>query len=206
MAIDLRNSFGDIDIYLFDQLLKGRIVPGMKILDVGCGSGRNLIYFLKNDFEIYAIDKSSEAVECTRELAATLAPELPTRNFRVEKAESLSWPNEMFDVVLSSAVLHFAQSEEQWRRMMEEMWRVLKPGGIFFSRLASSIGIESLVVLIGDRRFRLPDGTDRFLVDEQMLTEMTGALGATFLEPIKTTIVQNMRAMTTWCLRKNSSG
>jgi hypothetical protein len=51
---------------------------------------------------------------------------------------------------------------------------------------------------------RLPDGTDRFVVSERMLIEQTARLGAHALEPLKTTIVQNQRAMTTWVLEKPS--
>jgi tellurite methyltransferase len=107
-----------------------------------------------------------------------------------------------FDVVFSSAVLHFARDEQQWEAMVKEMWRVLKPGGIFFARLASSIGMEDRVEVIEGRRYHLPDGSDRFLVDEAMLLRVTAALGGEFIEPIKTTVVQNLRAMTTWVLRK----
>jgi tellurite methyltransferase len=106
-------------------------------------------------------------------------------------------------VVLSSAVLHFARDEEHWQAMVNEMWRVLKPGGIFFARLASSIGMEDQIRLIENRRYRLPDGSDRFLVDEAMLLRVTAALGGEFIEPIKTTVVQNMRAMTTWVIKKS---
>ena len=95
-----------------------------------------------------------------------------------------------------------AGDEVQWMSMVKEMWRVLKPGGIFFARLASSIGIEDQVRPIANRRYRLPDGSQRFLVDEAMLLSVSTALGGEFIEPIKTTVVQNMRAMTTWCLRK----
>ncbi len=107
-----------------------------------------------------------------------------------------------FDVVLSSAVLHFARDEKQWQAMVNEMWRVLKPGGIFFARLASTIGVEDQIKLIDGRRYRLPDGSDRFLVDAEMLKRVTGDLGGEFIEPIKTTVVENMRAMTTWVVRK----
>src|SRR5438034_3953634 len=201
-STNLQEWFGGIDIYLFDQLLKGRIVPGMKVLDAGCGAGRNLVYLLKSGYEVYGVDESHEALEHTRQLAAELAPRLPADNFRVESVERLSWPDVNFDVVLSSAVLHFARSDQHWHAMMNEMWRVLKPGGIFFARLASTIGIEPLVKLIEERRYYLPDGSDRFLVDEEMLMDVTQQLGGEFLEPIKTTIVQNMRSMTTWCLEK----
>lgn len=199
---NLPEWFGGIDIYLFDQLLKGRFVPGMRILDAGCGSGRNLVYFLRAGYEVFAIDEASDALAQTRRMAAELAPHLPQQNFREEPVERMSFPDAGFDVVISSAVLHFANDEQQWKSMVGEMWRVLKPGGIFFARLASSIGIDDKVKLIRGRRHKLPDGSERFLVDEEMLLKVTADLGGEFLEPIKTTIVQNLRAMTTWCLRK----
>ncbi len=200
--LNLQEWFGGIDIYLFDQLLKGRIVPGMRVLDAGCGTGRNLVYLLKSGFEVFGVDESSEALTQTQRLATELAPHLPLDNFRVEPVERMSHADAGFDLVLSSAVLHFARDEEQWQSMVREMWRVLKPGGIFFARLASSIGIEDEITLIDGRRYHLPDGSERFLVDEAKLLSVSATLGGEFIEPIKTTVVQNMRSMTTWCLRK----
>jgi ubiquinone/menaquinone biosynthesis C-methylase UbiE len=138
----------------------------------------------------------------TRQMATNLSPHLRADNFRVEAVERMSFEDASFDVVLSSAVLHFARDEEQWQRMFSEMWRVLKPDGIFFARLASSIGIEDKIKLVKERRYQLPDGSERFLVDEAMLLSVTAAVSGEFLDPIKTTVVQNMRSMTTWCLRK----
>jgi SAM-dependent methyltransferase len=200
--INLQELFGQIDIYLFDQLLKGRFTPRMRMLDAGCGGGRNLIYLLREGYDVCGIDESRDAVAHVRALAAALAPHLPTGNFRVESVESMSFGDADFDVVISSAVLHFARDEEHWLSMLKEMWRVLKRGGIFFARLASSIGIEDEVELIEGRRFHLPDGSERFLVDEQMLAATAKSLGAEMLEPLKTVVVQNMRSMSTWCLRK----
>ena len=209
-AIDnLQEWFGSIDIYLFDQLLKGRFVPGMRILDAGCGSGRNLVYLLRSGYDICGVDESEESIARTRRLASALAQSsaeasgpLSSERFRVEPIERMSFADSEFDVVLSSAVLHFARDEEQWHAMLNEMWRVLKPEGIFFARLASTIGMEDQVESIEGRRYHLPDGSDRFLVDEAMLMAVTESLGGEFLEPIKTVVVQNMRAMTTWVLRK----
>jgi len=200
--LNLQEWFGAIDIYLFDQLLKGRIVPGMRVLDAGCGAGRNLVYLLRSGFEVFGVDESSSAIAQTRRLAAALAPHQPQNNFRIEPVERMSFADAGFDVVLSSAVLHFAGDESQWMSMVKEMWRVLKPGGIFFARLASNIGMEDQVRPIANGRYHLPDGSQRFLVDEAMLLSVTKALGGEFIEPIKTTVVQNMRAMTTWCLMK----
>src|SRR5271169_3814239 len=138
----LHEQFGDIDIYLFDQLLRGRIAPGMRVLDAGCGSGRNLIYLLREGYEVFGVDSDPRAVQAIRRLAAHLAPALPAENFRVETIEEMSFPSDFADLVLSSAVLHFARDDDHFRAMVHATWQVLKPGGILFCRLASSIGIE----------------------------------------------------------------
>jgi tellurite methyltransferase len=202
---DLQEQFGSIDIYLFDQLLKGRITSEMSVLDAGCGGGRNLIYFFRSGFNTSGVDQSSEAIAQIRSLAVQLAPHLQPDNFRVAAIEQMPFEDKSFDVVISSAVLHFARDEAHWRAMVQEMWRVLKPRGIFFARLASTIGIEDKVRQIEGRRYHLPDGSDRFLVDEQMLLATTKALAGEWLEPLKTVVVQNMRSMSNWVLRKARS-
>ena len=205
-STDLREQFGEIDIYLFDQLLKGTIRPGMKVLDAGCGAGRNLVYLMRNGYQVFGIDESEVAIKNVRELAAKLAPQVSPQNFEVQSVHNISFPRgdteEMFDVIISSAVLHFARDEGHWQAMVNEMWRVLQKDGIFFARLASTIGIEAQVEPVGGRRYRLPDGREWFLVDAEMLKQVTAALAGEFMEPIKTTVVDQKRAMTTWVIRK----
>ncbi len=198
----LAEWFGDIDIYLFDQLLKGRVVPGRKVLEVGCGSGRNLVYLLRSGYQVFGVDESAEVIGQLRVRASQLAPDLRAENFRVEHADSMSFGDASFDVVLSIALLHFGNDERHFLGMLHESWRVLKPEGIFFARLASDIGIEDRVEHMGGRRYRVPDGRELFLVDEQMLLSLTEQLGGSLLEPIKTTNVQNQRCMTTWVIQK----
>jgi SAM-dependent methyltransferase len=200
---DLQKQFGEIDIYLFDQLLRGRIAPGMRILDAGCGSGRNLVYLLSQGYEVFAVDRDPKSVNHVRRLAATLAPNLPSGNFRAEAVESMSFPDACADVVISSAVLHFARDDDQFRDMLQGTWRVLKPGGLLFCRLASSIGMESQGLRVAGRRFLLPDGSERYLVDEALLAQAAKDLGGRVIDPLKTTVVQNERCMTTWVLRKD---
>lgn len=199
---DLERQFGQIDIYLFDQLLRGRVRPGMRVLDAACGGGRNLVYLLQSGFDVFATDADGLAVDSVRRLAAQLAPQLPAENFRLEPVERMSFPDAFADAVLSSAVLHFARDDEQFDAMVREMWRVLKPGGMLFCRLASSIGMEDRVRNVGGRRFALPDGSERYLVDEAMLMNLTTRLGGRLLDPLKTTVVQNQRCMTTWVVSK----
>jgi SAM-dependent methyltransferase len=194
----LREQFGQIDIYLFDQLLRGRITPGMRIFDAGCGGGRNLVYFLKEGYEVFGIDSDPAAVQAVRRLA----PAPLSENFHQETIEASSFPSDFADVVLSSAVLHFARDDHHFNAMLRGSWRVLKSGGLFFCRLASSIGIEHQIRRIEGRRFILPDGSDRYLVDEALLSQLTRELGGKLADPLKTTVVQVQRSMTTWILRK----
>lgn len=203
MQTDLGHLYGNIDIYLFDQLLKGTYANCNKVLDAGCGGGRNLVYFLRNGYEVYGIDAEPNAVSAVRTLSKTLAPAIPEENFMVAPAEDLPFNNEFFDLVISSAVLHFAKDADHFDRMLQSMWQVLKPGGFLFARLASDIGIETLVLSVGNGRYLLPDGSERFLVNQSLLLDYTQKLNATLHEPIKTTNVQNLRCMTTWCLQKN---
>lgn len=201
---DLQDQFGEIDIYLFDQLLRRRLLPGMRVLDAGCGSGRNLVYLLRSGYQVFGIDPDPISIQVVQRLASRLAPHLPPDNFRVEPIERISFPEVFADVVLSNAVLHFARDEAHFMAMLRGAWKALRGGGLFFCRLASSIGMEQQVKPIAGRRHRLPDGTERYLVDEMLLTRLTRELGGELLDPLKTTVVQNQRCMTTWVVRKGA--
>ncbi|RQO64852.1 class I SAM-dependent methyltransferase [Pedobacter sp. KBW06] len=198
----IQDTFGNIDIYLFDQLLKSTYDDCHKILDAVCGTGRNLVYLLKSGVNVFGVDQNPEAIAQLRTLASAFPQVDSEENFKVAAVEQLPFENETFDLVISSAVLHFAENLSHFEAMLNSMWDVLKPGGYFFCRLASEIGIESLVSFIGNGRYLLPDGSERFLVNQEMLLRLTKKIGGELHEPIKTANVQNLRSMTTWCVRK----
>ena len=200
----LQDQFGNIDIYVFDQLLRGRIAPGMRVFDAGCGGGRNLVYLLRSGYEVCGNDADAGAITQVRALAASLAAGGP-HDFRVEPIEQTSFPDQHAGVVLASAVLHFARDESHFDAMLRQMWRVLKPGGVFFARLASTIGIAGDVRPLGGGRYRLPDGSDRYLVDAATIESWTARLGGVLIDPIKTTVVHEQRSMTTWVARRTRS-
>ena len=203
----LAEQFGNIDIYLFDQLLRGNIAPGMRVLDAGCGGGRNLVYLLREGYEVFGADASAEAVEHLRSVAAKLAPGLDAANFHVEPIEAMSFPEEFADVVIVSAVLHFARDDAHFEAMLRGAWRALKPGGLLFCRLGSMIGLPvGAAKPIAGRRFRMPNGMEWYLVDEAMLLRLTEELGGDLVDPLKTTVVQGFRSMTTWVVRKRAAG
>lgn len=201
ISAELRSEFGDIDIYLFDQLLRGRLDARRRVLDAGSGAGRNLPYLLTHGFEVHAIDRDPGAAASVSRLFSRLAPSADTGRVQVGEVDALPWPDGSMDVVLSSAVLHFARDLAHFRGMVLEMWRVLAPGGLFFARLATSIGIETRIQAASGRVL-LPDGSERFVVDEATILRLTAEIGGRLLDPLKTTNVQNLRAMTTWALEK----
>jgi SAM-dependent methyltransferase len=198
----LREQFGDIDVYLFDQLLRGRIVRGMTVLDAGCGSGRNLVFLLRAGFDVWGVDESAEAIAAVQRLAARLSQDARTGRFRVEPVESMSLDTGSMDVVISSAVLHFARDDSHWLAMIHEMWRVLAPGGLLLARLATTVG-QPNVKPLGGGRYVLPDGTTRFLVDHERLLNVTQELGGSLIDPLKSTVVHEQRSMGTWVVRKH---
>ena len=200
MTPNIQELFGEIDIYVFDQILRGNIAPGMRVLDAGCGYGRNLVYLLRERAEIFAIDANPAGIEHVRQLSKSLNTALPDENFQVSRVEKMPFANDFADVVICSSVLHFARSEEQFLAMVAELWRVLRPGGLLFCRLASRIGMD--FVPLGNGLYAMPGGQTWYLVDEQKLMSLTESMKAVLVDRLKTTIVQNHRCMTTWVLRK----
>ncbi len=200
--IDLQSHFGGIDVYLFDQLLRGRVPRGAVVLDAGCGAGRNLVYFLREQYDVRGADADPAAVDAVRRLARELAPATSPDAFRTEPVEAMSFDDRSADLVISSAVLHFARDETHFDAMLRGSWRVLRPGGLFFCRLAGMTGLEGLLRPLGAGRYSLPDGSDRFLVDEHRLRAATDSLGGQLVDPIKTTVVHGQRSMMTWVVRR----
>jgi len=200
LALSVQEQFGQIDIYLFDQILRGNIEGGMCVVDAGCGFGRNLVHLLRQGCRVYAIDQDAAGVEHVRKLAESLGAGLPAENFKVGSIEEMPFADGIADVVISSAVMHFARDEEHFKAMLKEMWRVLKPGGLFFCRLGSRIGMN--FERLHGNIYRIGDGSAWYLVDERMLLDLTSELNAVLVDQIKTTVVQDYRCMTTWVLRK----
>ena len=195
----IHELIGNTDIYLLDQIMKGRYMPSEKILDAGCGNGRNLIWFLKNDVEVYAVDRDAMAVRYLE----SLYPSFNRKRLYVAEIERLPFRDNFFDHIISSAVLHFAKSVSHFNDMIKEMVRVLKPDGSLFIRMTSDIGIENKVKHIENGVYDIPDGSIRFLLTPTLLKEMMSENNLSFIEPLKTVNVDGIRCMSTLVLMKN---
>jgi tellurite methyltransferase len=195
--LSVQEQFGQIDIYVFDQILRGNIERGMRVLDAGCGYGRNLVHLLREGCEIFALDADADGVDHVRQLSASLKTGLPVENFQVGLIERMPFPDGFADVVICNSVLHFARDERHFLAMLAEL---LRPGGMLFCRLGSRIGMD--FESVRENIFVVGDGSEWFLVDEEMLLTLTETMNGVLVDPLKTTIVQDYRCMTTWVLRK----
>jgi len=203
VTISVQEQFGQIDIYVFDQILRGNIAAGMRVLDAGCGYGRNLVHLLREGCEVFALDEDADGIQHVRLLSESLQTGLPADNFQVGSIERMPFPDDFADVVICSSVLHFARDYGHFRTMLTELWRMVKPGGMLFCRLGSRIGMD--FERVRDNVFRIGDGSEWFLVDQPMLLGLTEEMNAILVDPLKTTIVQDYRCMTTWVARKRRS-
>lgn len=194
----IQELLGQTDIYVVDQIMKGRYAPSDKILEAGCGGGRNMDWFVKNDFQVYGIDQSEAAILHLKSKYLDLQEE----RLQIALVEKIPFEDNYFDHIISSAVLHFAQSEAHFKEMMVEMLRVLKPGGNLFIRMTSDIGIEDKVVLLGNGNYQIPDGSMRFLITKDLIKDLLQTFSISFLEPLKTVNVDDMRCMSTLVFKK----
>src|SRR6201996_4171791 len=109
MTLSIQEQFGQIDIYVFDQILRGNIAPGMTVLDAGCGYGRNLVYLLREGYRVFATDADPAGVDHVHRLSESLGTGLPAENFRVGTLEQMDFPDGLADVVICNSVLHFSR-------------------------------------------------------------------------------------------------
>lgn len=194
---NINEAVNNTDIYLLDQIIKQRYQSSDTILDAGCGSGRNLHWFYKNDFTIYGVDVNEEQIQKIKKTYPNQAG-----NFLISKVKKLDFSEGFFDHIICNAVLHFAENKSDFKVMFSELIRVLKPKGSLFIRVASTFGIEDKLIPISKGIYKLPDGTTRFLLTKSLLNEIIESPKLKLLEPIKTVNVNDLRCMTTIVIQK----
>lgn len=201
----LNNLLGNIDIYLLDQILKGRFTKEMKILDAGCGEGRNCIYFLQEGYQIFGVDADPIAIQMARTYARTIQKDYDTHRFQRAMVQDMPFHQGAFDAVISSAVTHFAKSEADFFKMISEMLRVLRPGGILFLRTCTDRdNILSNAPHLGDGVYLLPDDSERFVLTSKIERALLENFNLTYLESPKSVAVHGLRSMGVFLFGKKS--
>jgi SAM-dependent methyltransferase len=104
----------------------------IRLCELGCGPGANLWYMAREGFSVFGIDGSETAIHIARERLNAECPgwtgELQTGDF-----VRLPYPDGVFDGVIDHEGFCCASFEDA-KAAYREVWRVLKPGGKFFSR------------------------------------------------------------------------
>lgn len=196
-AVKTLDTINNIDIYLLDQIMKGRYHPNETILDAGCGTGRNMNWFYNNHFKLTAVDHNPERIEFIKEIYPKQKD-----NFKVASLANLPYENNSVDHIINCAVLHFSENTEAFKLYFSELVRVLKPNGSLFIRMTSDIGIENYITRLSNGIYRLPDNTNRFLLTRKLLNELINEFPISFLEPLKSTNVADLRTMSTLVVSK----
>lgn len=185
---ELNQVVGNIDIYLLDQILKGRFEGKNRILDAGCGEGRNMPYFIKNGYDVYGIDNNPLAIKMLHMMHKTI----PKDHFLKGTLEMLPWKDNFFDAIICSAVLHFAPNRETFFTMVGELARVLNHQGLLFIRMASTVGIAEP-----------KDDSFNFLLSPEDVDALQSRFDLNKVEPFKTVLVNGERSMATLVLSKS---
>lgn len=186
-----------MDIYLMDQLFKGKITKEARILDAGCGAGRNMRFFLGNDFDITGFDPESKVLFRLKEQFPTKADQ-----FSVSTIEGYQ-DEDGFDYIICNAVLHFAKDHNHFDRMIAALVGLLRADGILFIRMTSAIGINLENSETGVHV--LPDGSTRYCVTRRQIDLILGKYGVKLDSAVKTVKVEGLRSMTMMVFRKDEA-
>lgn len=200
--LDLNHLLGNTDLHLLDQILKGRYEPHMRVLDAGCGEGRNLPYFVRNGFDQWGVDTNPVALRLLRMQGKSWNPTFDPEKFIEGDLAELPFPPAAFDAVLCVAVLHFAPDEVHFSRMTDELLRVLKPSGSLFIRMNASVEANANPK-VTNRKPSVPSDESRFLLTPDLVDQLTERYSLTWLEPMRVEQVAGEYAQSTLVLQKN---
>ncbi len=198
---EINNFLGDMDIELLDQVLKGSFEDCEKILEIGCGQGRNLIYFMKEGFNVFGVDRDRSSIDLCNYISNELNVSEST-NFSKQDASKLSFDDSSFDAVINSRMLHFANSHEEFSTIWSEQYRVLKNRGLLFFTMDTNIGQNLELEKIEDWKWKLPDGTVRFLLTSDLLNELRIEDQFDWLETLKVVNFNNQHCYAVLVLQK----
>ena len=200
---DLNHILGNPDLHLLDQILKGRYHPSMRVLDAGCGEGRNLPYFVRNSFDVWGVDNNPGALRLLRLQAKAWGPAFDPEKFIQADVAELPFPPAAFDAVVCCAVLHFARDKAHFFCMIDELLRVLKPSDSLFIRMNAAVPQNTWRAVTDGTAPSLPSDENRFLLTPVLADQLMERHSLSWIEPMRTEHVVGQPTQSTLILRKN---
>lgn len=132
----------DCEPYEYSNLIHGyETSKNKKILDVGCGNGYVLANYAKNGAEVFGVDITKKAIELSKRRFNLYSLK---GVFKKTNGESLAFDDESFDIVCSMGVLHHIENPKP---MIDEMYRVLNPGGKIILMLYYRYSWKALIII-----------------------------------------------------------
>ena len=185
-----------MDLFLLDLILKGKIPENARILDAGCGEGRNAIYFIQEGYEYLGIDSDESKIRLAQYMSSNISTSKAI--FKVGDIRQMR-DNATFDLVICSRVLHFAESENDFFEMWSSISEQVSQGGMIYISMDSKID-NALGHPVENGRFEFPDGAVRFAITDSIYQEIKK--GFELVEPLKTLVQNETRAQSFFTLRK----
>jgi SAM-dependent methyltransferase len=198
---ELNHELGNIDLFLLDQILKGRFENAGRILDAGCGEGRNLTYFIKNGYEVWGIDNNSIALKMLRMAGRSLHKSFDPEKFIEGEITEIPFPPQSFDAIICLAVLHFSSSEAAFFTALDEMMKVLRKDGSLFISMYSNFGMVKEAAHQEDIHDKESNGR-YLLLTEFLYNTLLHRYVLREIEPVKTVFTQNVYPITYLTLKK----
>ena len=171
-----------------------------RLLEIGCGQGRNIIPFLNLEKDIYGIDMDEKNVALCKLIATSLGRD--PSFFSKANARMLPFENDFFDAIINCRVMHFAKNGHDFKQQWKEQFRVLKKGGFLYVCTDTSINNEEIVQSTDGERSWFNDQSKRILLTEQLFDLVNLHNNFKLLEPLKTIRFGKEHAHAILCLQK----
>lgn len=185
-----------MDLYLMDAILKGHLPEKGSVLDLGCGEGRNGIFFIKNNYQYHGIDQDASKIRLLEYLCKPIAT--VKVKFTVGSMQNAEYHG-TYNLIIASRILHFAQNYQDFRSIWAKINFSLKPGGVLYLAMDSAI-IPDLVQKQDDGKHEFHDGRISFCLTDSLYNEILP--GFKEIEELKTVAYANKRVQSFALLTK----
>lgn len=186
-----------MDLYLLDAILKGHLSSVKSVLDLGCGEGRNGVYFIREGYDYLGIDKDASTLRLIEYLSDSFPSSKAT--FAENTIQEVNLDRK-FDLIVCSRTLHFANDKADFYSMWAAIVNHVNPDGLVYLSMDSNVD-NALAVALANDLYQFPDGKIRFPLTLDIYQEIKKEFEE--VEPLKTVVQAGTRAQSFLLLKKS---